>query len=80
MKYKVYDARKDAAAYLSDDGLALYVFESGGMMKKSKFTKLSADWFKFLWMTRIHRRVCVIHKKNKNFQSSLILTALLQHI
>ena len=43
MKYKVYDARKDAAAYLSDDGLALYVFESGGMMKKSKFTKLSAD-------------------------------------
>ncbi len=43
MKYKSYDARKDATAYLSDDGLALYVFESGGMMRKSKFTKLSAE-------------------------------------
>lgn len=43
MKYKSFDARKGASAYLSDDGLALYVFESGGMMRKSKFTKLSAE-------------------------------------
>jgi outer membrane protein assembly factor BamB len=42
-KYKVFDARKDASAYLSDDGLSLYVFESGGMLRKSKFTKLSAQ-------------------------------------
>jgi outer membrane protein assembly factor BamB len=41
-KYKSFDARKGASAYLSDDGLSLYVFESGGMMRKSKFTKLSA--------------------------------------
>jgi len=42
-KYKAFDARKDATAYLSDDGLSLYVFESGGMLRKSKFTKLSAQ-------------------------------------
>ena len=42
IKYKRFDARKDATAYLSDDGLNLYVFESGGMMRKSKVTKLSA--------------------------------------
>lgn len=42
MKYKSFDARKGASAYLSDDGLSLYVFESGGMMRKSKFTKLAA--------------------------------------
>ena len=42
-KYKIFDARKDATAYLSDDGLSLYVFESGGMLRKSKFTKLSAQ-------------------------------------
>jgi outer membrane protein assembly factor BamB len=41
-KYKSFDARKDAMAYLSDDGQSLYVFESGGMLRKSKFTKLSA--------------------------------------
>lgn len=43
MKYKVYDARKDATAYLTDDGSGVYVFESGGMMRKSKFTKLNAE-------------------------------------
>ncbi|MEJ0054228.1 MAG: PQQ-binding-like beta-propeller repeat protein [Bacteroidota bacterium] len=43
VKYKSFDARKGASAYLSDDGLSLYVFESGGMMRKSKFTKLSAE-------------------------------------
>lgn len=43
MKYKVFDARKGASAYLAHDGSGLYVFESGGMMSKSKFTKLSAD-------------------------------------
>ncbi|MBA4145748.1 MAG: hypothetical protein DI538_08975 [Azospira oryzae] len=42
-KYKSFDARKDAAAYLSDDGESLYVFESGGLLRKSKFTKLSAQ-------------------------------------
>ena len=42
VKYKRFDARKGADAYLSDDGLSLYVFESGGMLRKSKFTKLSA--------------------------------------
>lgn len=42
VKYKSFDARKGATAYLSDDGLALYVFESGGMIRKSKITKLSA--------------------------------------
>jgi outer membrane protein assembly factor BamB len=41
-KYKSFDARKGASAYLSDDGESLYVFESGGLMRKSKFTKLSA--------------------------------------
>jgi outer membrane protein assembly factor BamB len=42
VKYKSFDARKGASAYLSEDGLALYVFESGGMIRKSKVTKLSA--------------------------------------
>jgi hypothetical protein len=42
MQYKVFDARKGASAYLANDGSSLYVFESGGMMSKSKFTKLSA--------------------------------------
>lgn len=42
MTYKRFDARKGASAYLSKDGLALYVLESGGMMRKSKITKLSA--------------------------------------
>ncbi len=43
VKYKAFDARKGATAYLSDDGKSLYVFESGGMMRKSKLTKLSAE-------------------------------------
>jgi outer membrane protein assembly factor BamB len=43
VKYKGFDARKGATAYLSDDGLSLYVFESGGMMRKSRLTKLSAE-------------------------------------
>ena len=42
VKYKRYNARKDAQAYLADDGLNLYVFEPGNMMRKSKVTKLSA--------------------------------------
>lgn len=42
IKYKRFDARKDATAYLSDDGLSLYIFESGSMIRKSKVTKLSA--------------------------------------
>ena len=42
VKYKRFDARKDARAYLSEDGLNLYVFESGTMIRKSKVTKLSA--------------------------------------
>jgi hypothetical protein len=42
VKYKRFDARKDAKAYLSDDGLNLYVFESGSLIRKSKVTKLSA--------------------------------------
>ncbi|HEY5825331.1 MAG TPA: hypothetical protein VIT44_13245, partial [Cyclobacteriaceae bacterium] len=42
-KYKSFDARKGATTYLSDDGLNVYVFESGGLIKKSKFTKLSAQ-------------------------------------
>jgi outer membrane protein assembly factor BamB len=43
MKYKSFDAKKGASAYLADDGASLYVFESGGMMSKSRFTKLSGD-------------------------------------
>jgi outer membrane protein assembly factor BamB len=43
INYKKFDARKGASAYLSDDGLYLYVFESGGMIRKSKFTRLSAN-------------------------------------
>jgi outer membrane protein assembly factor BamB len=42
VKYKSFDARKGATAYLTDDGSGLYVFESGGMIRKSKITKLSA--------------------------------------
>lgn len=42
VKYKRFDARKGASAYLSSDGIYLYVFESGGMLRKSKFTRLSA--------------------------------------
>jgi outer membrane protein assembly factor BamB len=42
-KYKSFDARKGATAYLSDDGQSLYVFESGGMLRKSKLTKLTAQ-------------------------------------
>ncbi len=42
IEYKRFDARKGAMAYLSDDGLGLYVFESGGMLRKSKFTKMGA--------------------------------------
>jgi outer membrane protein assembly factor BamB len=42
VEYKRFDARKGAMAYLSDDGLGLYVFESGGMLRKSKFTKMGA--------------------------------------
>ncbi len=42
-KYKSFDARKGAMTYMSNDGLNVYVFESGGMLKKSKFTKLSAE-------------------------------------
>jgi len=42
MEYKRFDARKGATPYLSDDGLSLFVFESGGMMRKSRLTKLSA--------------------------------------
>ena len=42
-KYKSFDARKGATTYMSNDGLNVYVFESGGMLKKSKFTKLSAQ-------------------------------------
>jgi outer membrane protein assembly factor BamB len=41
MKYKRFDARKGAEAFLADDGMALYVFESGSMIRKSKMTKLS---------------------------------------
>jgi outer membrane protein assembly factor BamB len=43
MKYKRFDARKGASAYLSSDGSALYVLESGGMIRKSKFTKMSTN-------------------------------------
>lgn len=39
-KYKTFDARKGATAYLQDEGEALYVFESGNMLRKSKFTRL----------------------------------------
>jgi hypothetical protein len=42
-KYKVFDARKGATAFLTDDGLNLVLFESGSMMRKSKITKLSAN-------------------------------------
>jgi len=42
MEYKRFYARKGATPYLSDDGLSLFVFESGGMMRKSRLTKLSA--------------------------------------
>jgi outer membrane protein assembly factor BamB len=43
IKYKRFDARKGASAYLSSDGSSLYVMESGGMIRKSKFTKLNAQ-------------------------------------
>lgn len=43
IKYKRFDARKGASAYLSNDGEYLYVFESGGMIRKSKFTRLSVE-------------------------------------
>lgn len=42
VNYKRFDARKGASAYISNDGAYLYVFESGGMIRKSKFTRLSA--------------------------------------
>jgi hypothetical protein len=42
VKYKRFDARKGASAYLSDSGAFLYVFESGGLIRKSKFTRLTA--------------------------------------
>lgn len=42
VNYKRFDARKGASAYISSDGAYLYVFESGGMIRKSKFTRLSA--------------------------------------
>jgi len=41
VKYKRFDARKGASAYISSDGSYLYVFESGSMIRKSKFTRLS---------------------------------------
>jgi outer membrane protein assembly factor BamB len=41
MKYEKYDARKDASAYLSDDGSYLYVLESGSMIRKSKFMRMT---------------------------------------
>ncbi len=41
MKYKRFDARKGADAFLTDDGKGLYVFESGSMLRKSKLTKLN---------------------------------------
>lgn len=41
MAYKKYDARKGATAYLSDDGSYLYVLESGSMIRKSKFMRMS---------------------------------------
>ncbi len=37
---KKYDARKGAMSYLSTNGDYLFVLESGGMLRKSKFTKL----------------------------------------
>jgi outer membrane protein assembly factor BamB len=43
VKYDRFDARKGASAYLSSDGGYLYVFESGGMIRKSKFTRLSVS-------------------------------------
>ena len=39
--YRKYDGRSNASAMLSDDGTALYVFESGNMMRKSKVSKLA---------------------------------------
>ncbi len=38
---KKFDARKGATSYLSHNGEYLFVLESGGMLRKSKFTKLS---------------------------------------
>lgn len=43
VKYKRFDARKGATAYISSDGSYLYVFESGSMIRKSKFTRLSVN-------------------------------------
>ncbi|MES2627995.1 MAG: PQQ-binding-like beta-propeller repeat protein [Bacteroidota bacterium] len=40
MTLKKFDARKGATSYLSEDGTNLFVLESGGMLRKSKFTKL----------------------------------------
>lgn len=39
--YKMYDARKGATSYLTTEGNSLIVLESGGMLSKSKFTKLN---------------------------------------
>jgi hypothetical protein len=43
VKYKRFDARKGASAYISSDGTYLYVFESGSLIRKSKFTRLSVN-------------------------------------
>lgn len=43
VKYKRFDARKGATAYISSDGTYLYVFESGSLIRKSKFTRLSVN-------------------------------------
>lgn len=39
--FRKYDGRSNATAMLSDDGTALYVFESGNMMRKSKVTRFA---------------------------------------
>lgn len=43
MNYEKYDARKGASAYLSDDGSYLFVLESGSMIRKSKFMRMTTS-------------------------------------
>ncbi|WHZ08339.1 MAG: Glucose dehydrogenase, PQQ-dependent [Cytophagales bacterium] len=43
MKYKNYDARSGASAFFSDDGKSIMIFEEGGLVRKSKITKLGTE-------------------------------------
>ncbi|MBS1558240.1 MAG: PQQ-binding-like beta-propeller repeat protein [Bacteroidetes bacterium] len=43
MTYKKYDARKGSSAFFSEDGKMLTIYEEGGLIRKSKITKLETE-------------------------------------